>query len=121
MYQSRTNVRFIRVKNRTKEVLMKVIKKHVKQGSVIWTDEFASYKDLEKNGYIHQSVNHKKHYVDPITKGHTQGVERAWLDCKIWFKIARASRTLLQSHLYEASWRRLRSERSTNCTLFEAF
>ena len=109
------------VKNRTKEVLMKVIKKHDEQGSLIWTDEFATDIDLENNGYIHQSVNHKKHYVDPITKVHTQGVERAWLDCKIWFKTARGSRALLQSHLYRASWRKLQSERSANCTPFEAF
>ena len=121
IYCNSDKVRFIRVKNRTTDVLMNLIKKYVKSGSLVWTDEWKSYKALTSHGYNHQCVNHSLHYVDPITGAHTQGVQRSWLDCKDWYKRSRGNKTMLQGHLDEVSWRKLRSKESTNGTLFQSF
>ena len=100
---------------------LKVIKKFVKPGSIIWTDSFTSYNCLSDNGFIHESVNHRENYVDPVTGAHTQGVERAWLDSKAWYRASRGNRTLLQSHLDESAWRQLRSPERDAGSLFTAF
>ena len=71
IYLSRTQVRFLRVKVRKANTLLLVIKKYVKVGSLIWTDEFSSYKSLSEHGYEHESVNHSEHYVDTKTDAHT--------------------------------------------------
>lgn len=121
IYSSSQNVRFFRVRNRKKETLMSLITKYVAPGSVISTDEFTSYKALSSLGYVHQTVNHSKNYVDPETGAHTQGIERAWVDAKRWYKRAGGSRKFLQGHLDEAAWRKLRGIGNQNRTLLESF
>ena len=73
------------------------------------------------NGYIHGNVNHSENFVDPNTGVHTQGLERAWLDAKDWYKSARGNMKYLQSHLDEVSWRKLRAHHKHQNTLFTAF
>jgi hypothetical protein len=52
------------VENRSKEVLLPIIKNVVREGSVIHTDEWASYRELaEHNSYAHASVVHKYNFV----------------------------------------------------------
>ncbi len=50
-------------------------------------------------------MNHSKNYVDPDTKYHTQGIERAWCEAKAYTKSARGYSHLLQYHLDEMPWR----------------
>ena len=121
IYFSRTQVRFIRVKNRTSEVLLSVIKKYLRVGSLIWTNEFKSYKCLSNHGYEHEMVNHSVNYVDPETGAHTQAVERCWVDGKSWYRDSNVNLTLLQSHQHETSRRKLRTPELNNGTLFQAF
>jgi len=42
--------------------------------SIIHSDEWAAYRCLKDNGYIHNTVNHQQNYVDPLTKVHTQSM-----------------------------------------------
>ena len=121
IYASPTQVRFVRVRNRSSGVLVSVIKKYVKEGSLIWTDEFKSYNCLSQHGYVHETVNHSVNYVDTVTGAHTQAIERAWLDGKSWFRHSRGNRKLLQSHLDETSWRNLRNTEKNEGTLFKTF
>ena len=59
---------------------MAEIKKHIKQGTTIYSDSWRAYKtkDLEKAGFKHFNVNHKYNFVDPDTGANTQTVERLW-------------------------------------------
>ena len=79
----------IEILPRTKEILFGYIRKHVRTGSIIYTDAFKTYEGLnsmtEKNKkcYEHDSVNHKVEFVkkdDPIV--HTQTIERYWGELK---------------------------------------
>ena len=67
---------------RDKETLIPLIKKHVKPGTEIHTDGWAAYKGLEREGYVHEKVNHSKRGVgrfkDPITGAHTNTIEGSW-------------------------------------------
>ena len=68
-----------------------------------------------------EAVNHSENFVDPNSGVNTQGIERAWLEAKEWYKRSRGSRKHLQSHLDEAAWRCLRSKEAKNGKLFSAF
>jgi len=46
------------VPNTTGLTLRAQVRKHVKKGSTIHTDEYASYRKLAKQGYVHSAVNH---------------------------------------------------------------
>ena len=98
-----------------------MLNKYVQIGSHIWTDSFKSYSDYSIAGYVHQSLNHSENFVDPDTGAHTQGIERAWLDAKGWYKSYRGNKVYLQSHLDEAAYCSLRSPGTRNGTLFGAF
>ena len=64
--------------DRKRETLEECILQHVQPGSIIVTDQFKSYNRLNRLGYYHYSVNHSKHFVDPITRAHTQRIEGFW-------------------------------------------
>ena len=98
-----------------------VLNKYIEPGSVVWTDSFSSYNTFSMNGYIHGKVDHSENFMDPNTGVHTQGIERAWLDAKDWYKSARGNRKYLQSHLDKVSWRKLRAHHKHQNTLFAAF
>ena len=42
------------------------------------SDCWRGYNGLEGAGYLHQTVNHSKFYVDPVTGAHTQQIESNW-------------------------------------------
>ena len=43
---------------------------------------------LNQVGYIHETVNHSVHYVDPVTGIHTNNTEAQWSACKVSFRRA---------------------------------
>lgn len=65
------------VPNTTHETLFAHIEANVEKPSLISTDENSAYKGLDKQGYVHRSVNHSaKEYVRGDT--HTNGLEGFW-------------------------------------------
>jgi len=105
IYSSKTEVIFLRVRDRSGATLISIIEKYVVAGSVIVTDLWCGYNGLAQRGFIHETVNHSENYVNPITGYHTQGIERAWRTAKDYISYAKWNRRLLQSHLDEAAWR----------------
>ncbi|KII69081.1 hypothetical protein RF11_10635 [Thelohanellus kitauei] len=56
--------------------------------------------------YVHQSVNHKIFFKDPLTGAHTNNVEAYWAAIKKSFKRGgQTRRSLLQSKIDEKMWR----------------
>jgi ISXO2-like transposase domain len=49
--------------------LIDLICKNVGYGSTIFTDEYGAYNQLQKHGFIHESVNHsEKEYANAIVR-----------------------------------------------------
>ena len=58
--------------------------------------------------YIHDMVNHSRHFVDPITGVHTQGIESYWAQTKLKCKAMKGvRRNQLAGYLDEKMWRDL--------------
>jgi DNA-directed RNA polymerase subunit M/transcription elongation factor TFIIS len=69
---------FVEVFSRNKEVLTRVILENVEVGTTIYTDEWKGYVDLNRVGYIHFTVNHRRNFIDPVTGANTQLIENSW-------------------------------------------
>jgi transposase len=98
--------RYFVVEKRDRGTLIPIIRRECERGSVIHSDEWPAYGSLTQEGYVHETVNHQQHYVDPDTGAHTQAIERSWLDAKI--DILKKKRGVplyqLQSHLDYYCW-----------------
>jgi transposase-like protein len=80
-----------RVLNRKTQSLMPVVRAHVSTGSVVCTDELASYNGMEDDGLFHYSVNHsaneyardEKHpLTGELFTVTTNGCEALWADLR---------------------------------------
>jgi transposase-like protein len=61
---------------RKKHHLQDNVRRFVERGATVHTDELFSYQGLEKNGYVHNVINHAEKYVDGQV--HTNGCENFW-------------------------------------------
>ena len=66
-------------------------------------------------------VNHKKNFVDPKTKVHTQNIERLWGKLKTRNKRERGTRAkMLDGYLFEFAWRQQLQGRDPFDAILEA-
>ena len=103
------------VQNRTAETLLPLVQQYIEPGSVILSDEWAAYRKIAEIDvhppYEHKTVNHSKHFVDPITGVCTNSIECYWKNCKRRFKtMCGVQSTMLESHLDEFLWRELHAK-----------
>ncbi|KAK9972405.1 hypothetical protein ABG768_025712 [Culter alburnus] len=95
------------VEQRSRDHLIPIIARHVRQGSTILSDEWRPYRRaLTTHGYTHYTVNHSRWFVDPIHGGHTQNIERAWSTYKsqVWRLRGNRTEKLLKEHLTCIEW-----------------
>ncbi|KYM95299.1 hypothetical protein ALC62_14052 [Cyphomyrmex costatus] len=80
----RSSKRFfiVPVKNRTAQTLTKIIEERIAPGSIIYSDSWKGYLPLKELDYVHQTVNHSVHFVDPESGVHTQNIEQLWRDMR---------------------------------------
>jgi hypothetical protein len=66
---------FVIVNDRNKQTLRKLIKKHIRPRSIIYSDSWKAYHGLDELNYVHKTINHTKHLYDPRTHVHTNHIE----------------------------------------------
>ena len=102
------------VDHRDEETLIKLIQRHVKPGSRIFSDGWSAYASLNQRGYEHFTVIHKyafqKKYrntrTGEVITVHTNRIEGAWRHAKDHFKrINGTSMNNFEAHLAEIIWR----------------
>ena len=73
---------------RNKATLNKIVQENVLRGSSVYTDEWAGYNDLNSLGYIHKTVCHKTHFLNPQDATiNTQMIESTWRWMKVYRKL----------------------------------
>ena len=70
--------------NRTKRVLLKIIKDKIRPGTTIISDCWKSYNTLGDEGFTHLSVNHSLTFKDPVTDAHTNKVKMLVVVIETW-------------------------------------
>ncbi|KAF7696590.1 hypothetical protein CDIK_1734 [Cucumispora dikerogammari] len=64
------------VETRNMANLDKIIEKNVHINTLVMTDEWKGYLNVENLGFFHKKINHSKHFVGPNdTSIHTQNIE----------------------------------------------
>ena len=70
---------FVVVDNRNTNTIRKIIKKHIKPGSKIYSDSQKAYQRLEKLGIKHVCINHSKRNIEYLKrKIHLNIIKRTW-------------------------------------------
>ena len=96
------------VPDHTAATLLPIIQAHSAPGTIIHSDEWASYNRVASlsNVASHSVVNHSVTFVDPATGTHTQNVESYWNRVKHKFKKMKGCHAhQLPSYLDEFMWR----------------
>ena len=97
----------ITVPDRTKETLIKELQKHVLPDTIIYSDCWKAYSDIDQYFKDHKQVNHSTNFVDPVTKCNTQRIERLWRDLKkIIKKYEGVPTDAINRYVGEYIWRR---------------
>ena len=88
--------------------LLPIIQQHLHPGSVVHSDEWAAYNQVEHlpNASQHSTVNHSISFINPINGTHTQNIESYWNRVKTKFKRMKGvHEDMLTSYLDEFMWR----------------
>ncbi|XP_018497355.1 uncharacterized protein LOC108865135 [Galendromus occidentalis] len=94
------------VPDRTAPTLKAAMQRHVLPGTRVISDCWKAYFRLADWGFEHQTVNHSKNFVDPITGAHTQSIERQWRSVKDKNRHRHGThRHTVDSYLAEHLWR----------------
>ena len=97
----------ISIPNRSGEILLKVIEENILPGSIIYSDCWAGYNEIQDRLLmVHWTVNHSKYSKDPITGVHTNTIEGTWHGLKIKISNRNRNENDINKHLFEAIWRR---------------
>ena len=95
------------VPNRRAETLLPIIQRVCLPGTIIYSDQFASYLRLAEIGYDHFSVNHSdpEHRFVASDGTNTQAIEAYWSKRKYWVKAMKGiRRNMLPEYLAEFMW-----------------
>jgi transposase-like protein len=108
------------VESRDEATLIDVIRKWVLPGSLIITDCWKGYINLESEGFQHLTVNHRVGFVDKETGAHTNGIEGSWRRAEVFLPQYHRKKQLYASYL--AHYMFLRYCKAANaCPFFEFF
>ncbi|XP_071576882.1 uncharacterized protein [Temnothorax nylanderi] len=70
------------VPNRSSHTLIPIITRYIAPESIIHSDCWKAYSELHNLNYQHETVNHKKNFIDPTTGAYTQNIERLWREMR---------------------------------------
>ena len=101
------------VQCRDAQTLLPIINAHTAPGSVIHSDMWRAYSRVQNLPPVaaHNTVNHSRHFVDPVTGVHTQNIESYWNRVKTKLKRMKGCHAhQLSSYLDEFMWRECHGE-----------
>jgi hypothetical protein len=103
------------VDRRDAQTLIDVISRHVAEGSIVHTDMWGGYAQLEHLLNVqHRAVNHSQHFVDPEHGTHTNTIEGTWNGIKLKVSPRNRNKEDMKGHLLEFIWRRKHAENLWN-------
>ena len=106
MVERKGNIRVVTAEDTTRYNLHKIIKKNVKIGTRLITDDYNGYHRIDESGYKHDTINHSA-YQYVLGDIHTNPIEGFWSQLKRSLRGTHhsVSPTHLQSYLDEFVWK----------------
>jgi transposase-like protein len=92
------------VEDRSEKTLISIIQKWIEPGSIIISDCWKGYFNLNKYGYIHETVNHSKEFVNE-EGSHTNKIEGHWRQMKSSLPTHGRRKYHYSSYLAEFMWK----------------
>ena len=95
------------VPQRDAATLLPIVQSHVAPGMIIWSDQWAAYKNLSSLSHVasHSTVNHSVEFVAP-SGTHTQNIESYWNRVKMRIKRMKGCREIeISGYLDQFMWR----------------
>ena len=80
----KTKIFMIPVHKRKQKTLLPLIQKWIKPGSIIHSDCWKAYCNLNKMGYTHVTVNHSKEFKNQSNAACTNCIESEWQHAKVY-------------------------------------
>ena len=101
-----------RIPDRRRETLVtRLVREFVEPRTVIISDKFSPYFNLNDVGYIHLMVNHSANFVDRYTGAHSNTTEGLWSQVKRKLKAMNGTtKAKLPGYLDEFNWSKLHQE-----------
>ncbi|KAG0437334.1 hypothetical protein DMUE_3753 [Dictyocoela muelleri] len=114
------NCILITVPDRSANTLIPIIIRYVLPGTLIISDKWRSYSQLNNHGYQHLTVNHSQNFVSPDDpRVHTQNIESLWHHVKNRLRSQYGTRHyMLDGYLTEFMFKRRYSEKSKRINYF---
>ena len=100
----------VAVEHRDAATLVPLVRQYILPGTTIMSDKWAAYNGIQDlpEGYQHLTVNHKLHFIDPLSGACTNTIESLWQKFKEGHKERYGTlRTLLDSYLAQFMWKKL--------------
>ena len=91
------------------------IKDWIEPGTLIVSDCWKSYHNLNKHGYSHQTVNHSKEFVNKDGYN-TNKMEGHWRHMKVSLPVFGTRKDMYSSYLAEVIWRHVNKEKDSFAT-----
>ena len=104
--RDKTRCFFSVVEDRSADTLIPLIQKHIRPGTIIFSDLWKGYSRLSEVGYSHYTVNHNKELEDAKTGAHINHIETTWHQLKLLKKHSGFAKTLLCTYFSEFIFRR---------------
>ena len=103
------------VEDRSEATLLPIIKDWIEPGTLIVSDCWKSYHNLDKHGYSHQTVNHSEEFVNEDGY-HTNKMEGHWRHMKVTFPVFGTRKDKYSSYLAEFIWRHVNKDKDLFAT-----
>ena len=107
----KTKIFMIPMHNRKQKTLLPLIQKWIKPGSIIHSDCWKAYCNLNKMGYTHVTVNHSKEFKNQSNAACTNCIESEWWHTKVYMPKYGVHKGLHTGYLAEFMWRCMNSDR----------
>ena len=104
----------VKVEDRSAETLIPIILRHIRRGSIIYSDMWRGYNTLNQLGYEHLTVNHTANFRDPETGACTDSIEGSWGSMKSKIPSRNTVHDEIDDHLFEFIWRRKNADNLWN-------
>jgi len=114
-YDNILECRYFIVDKRDRETLLPIIMQEIEYETTIYSDEWRAYSTLKEHGFLHQTVNHSKNFIDRRAGAQTQTIECLWKHMKVKYGIrARGATNLLERQLQKEWWRSVNQKNKKN-------